>query len=80
MPTADTQKHADRKRDEALKESFPASDAPANTGVTGPGSKDKPSHERGIDERPTGVPVSDRHAAETVHHREDADLTTDNPA
>jgi hypothetical protein len=32
-----------------------------------------PSHARGTDAHPTGVPNSDRHAAETAHFKEDED-------
>ena len=63
-------RHVDRDRDKALDDSFPASDPPANAGNTGVGAPDRPSHARGMDERPTGTPTSDRHAAETAHHRE----------
>jgi hypothetical protein len=63
-------KHADRDRDKTLDDSFPASDPPANTGTTGAGAPDRPSHERGMDERPTGTPTSDRHATETAHQWE----------
>jgi hypothetical protein len=67
-------KHIECKLDEALKETFPASDPPALSGITGGESPTappaKPSHERSIDERPTGTPTSDRHAAETAHHWE----------
>ncbi|HEY0183401.1 MAG TPA: hypothetical protein VGC09_11390 [Rhodopila sp.] len=65
-----TQPRSERKRDEALEESFPASDPPANSGVTGAGTPEKPSHERNIDERPTGTPTSDRHGTETAHQWE----------
>jgi hypothetical protein len=65
---------AERKRDETIEQSFPASDPPANSGITGPGSprtRDKVTqrapNERGMDERPTGHPTSDRHATETAH-------------
>ena len=62
-------------RDQTLKDTFPASDPPANSGITGAektGSEttDKPSHERAMDERPTGTPTSDRHATETAHQWE----------
>ncbi len=62
---------SERKRDDALKDTFPASDPPASSGTTGVGRPDKPSHERNIEERPTGTPTSDRHATETAHHWED---------
>ncbi len=73
-----TEKHqqppqADRHQDQTVEDSFPASDPPANTGITGPGGKDqksterRPPHDRGDDERPTGTPTSDRHATETAH-------------
>ena len=63
-------KHADRDRDTTLGDSFPASDPPGNSGITGVGAPDRPSHARSIDERPTGTPTSDRHAAETAHQWE----------
>jgi hypothetical protein len=65
MPT-----HTDRDRDKTLDDSFPASDPPANSGITGAGTPYRPSHARGIDERPTGTPTSDRHATETAHQWE----------
>jgi hypothetical protein len=68
MPT-----HVDRERDNSLDGSSPASDRPANAGSTGTGAPNRPSHERGIDERPTGTPTSDRHATETAHQWEHED-------
>lgn len=62
--------HAQADQDKILKDSFPASDAPANSGVTGAEPPDKPSHERDIEERPTGTPNSDRHATETAYQWE----------
>ena len=59
-------------RDKALKDTFPASDPPASSGITGaekPGTSPK---RRRVDEIPTGTPTSDRHATETAHHRADA--------
>ncbi len=65
------QANSERKQDKTLEDSFPASDPPANSGVTGAEKPDKPSGERNIEQRPTGTPTSDRHAAETAHHWED---------
>jgi hypothetical protein len=62
---------SDRTRDKALEDSFPASDPPATSGVTGSERPDKPSHERTIEEKPTGTPTSDRHGTETAHQWED---------
>jgi hypothetical protein len=76
-------KRAERRRDEALEHTFPASDPPATSGITGgeppTDPPEKPSHERSIDEIPTGTPTSDRHATETAHHREDHDHVTPRP-
>ncbi len=60
----------DRDHDKTLEDSFPASDPPAHSGITGSEESKKPSHEREIEEQPTGLPTSDRHATETAHHRE----------
>jgi hypothetical protein len=55
--------------DKAVKDSFPASDAPANTGIASAGKKDeKPKQEGVTDAKPTGSPTSDRYDAETAHH------------
>lgn len=61
---------SERSRDKTLEESFPASDPPANSGVTGAESPSGPSHRRDTHEKPTGTPTSDRHATETAHHWE----------
>jgi hypothetical protein len=66
--SADTQ--AERAHDNTQEDSFPASDPPANSGITGAESPDKPPHERDVSELPTGLPTSDRHGAETAHQRE----------
>jgi hypothetical protein len=60
----------DQRHDKTLKDSFPASDPPAKSGVTGSETPDKPSDDRNDAEIPTGTPNSDRHAAETAHHWE----------
>jgi len=59
-----TKRTDDAKVDQAAKDSFPASDPPAHTGIVGPGS----GRERA---EPKGRPTSDRHDAETAHVRED---------
>ena len=62
---------AERARDKTLDDSFPASDPPTSSGMTGVRRPEKPSHQRHKEERPTGTPTSDRHATETAHHWED---------
>jgi hypothetical protein len=72
----------ERRLDETVADSFPASDPPAHFGVAGvrrqpappaqPDRDERPeSHKRDQAERPTGHPTSDRHAAETAHSWED---------
>ncbi len=68
----------DRRLDETVADSFPASDPPSNSVVTGPGQPGEqpaeqrpPSHRRGDPARPIGHPTSDRHATETAHQWED---------
>ena len=70
---------ADRKYDRTVEDSFPASDPPACTGITGPSdtqragqaqSEVRPSDDRTEEEIPKGRPTSDRHAAQTAHVRE----------
>jgi hypothetical protein len=65
-----TQTQSDQAHDKTLADSFPASDPPASSGITGAETPDKPSHQRDVDEKPTGTPNSDRHGTETVHHWE----------
>ena len=77
MPISDTTNRSDRQHDKTIEDTFPASDPPANSGITGAGTPDKPSEERDVQERPTGTPTSDRHATETAHHWEDEDQATD---
>jgi hypothetical protein len=67
--------------DQASADSFPASDPPARSGITGVGRGQKErkpraaprSANRKDDARPTGHPHSDRHAQETAHYSEDED-------
>jgi hypothetical protein len=60
----------DKAQDRAVKDSFPASDPPANSGITGTEPPPAPSHRRPVEARPTGTPNSDRHATETAHQWE----------
>jgi hypothetical protein len=76
-------KHSDDRRlDQTGADSFPASDPPSHSGVTGvrghhthaaeAGRRQrKASHTRDDAERPIGHPNSDRHATETAHTWED---------
>ena len=65
---------ASDKHDEALEDSFPASDPPATSGIVGPKSApprpEHAPHERDDDTRPKGTPTHDRHATETSVQRE----------
>ena len=61
---------SERTHDKTLEDSFPASDPPANSGITGAEHPAKPTRKRDMDERPTGTPTSERHATETAHHWE----------
>jgi len=65
------------KVEEAGKESFPASDPPANSGIVGPQATPPhppPSEDRGDAARPKGTPTDDRHRTETAYQREDERL------
>lgn len=63
----------DHQLDNTVSDSFPASDPPAHSGITGIGRRNAPAERsktdlrpptraRGDDARPTGHPTSDRHA------------------
>jgi hypothetical protein len=65
----------DRKHDQAVEDSFPASDPPATSGIVGPGTDHehgsrRAPHERNGDTRRKGTPTDDRHATETAYQRE----------
>ena len=68
----DHDKHEQAKQDQAVEDSFPASDPPATSGIVGPGTdrREPAPHERNDDTRPKGTPTHDRHAAETAYQRE----------
>jgi hypothetical protein len=70
-----TRERSDRDQDKNLEDTFPASDPPANSGVTG-AEPPAPLQQKDGD-RPTGMPTSDRHGAETAHHSEQEPTTTD---
>ena len=60
------------KHDEAVEDSFPASDPPATSGIVGPGTA-RPAqapHKRDDNSRPKGTPTHDRHATETAYQWE----------
>jgi hypothetical protein len=75
-------RHTDEKHDQTSEDSFPASDPPASTGITGPrvddphrarsGSKGGPSdpRPRREDAQPKGSPTHERHATETAYQSE----------
>ena len=65
------QSQSDRERDNALEDTFPASDAPASSGITGAGKSSEKPASGAVTEEPTGTPTSDRHSTETAHHDED---------
>ena len=60
-----TKRTDDAKVDQAAKDSFPASDPPANSGITGPRIARKDD-----EARPKGTPTDERHATETANHSE----------
>jgi hypothetical protein len=78
-------KQTDAGHDRTVEDSFPASDPPASTGITGPRAKDpgrvsrNPKADptspevRGEHARPKSTPTDDRHAAETAYQREHED-------
>ncbi|HEX5325856.1 MAG TPA: hypothetical protein VFW75_04235 [Acetobacteraceae bacterium] len=74
-------KTGERQLDDTIEDSFPASDPPAHSGVTGTGHpgdrrirQPQPPSQRGDEARPAGTPNADRHATETAHQREDEEL------
>jgi hypothetical protein len=73
-----TREHPDRVQDKTLEDTFPASDPPANSGITGAEApRPPPQQQRKDGDSPTGRPTSDRHDAETAYHSEQEQTTTD---
>jgi len=61
------------KVDQQSKDSFPASDPPASSGIVGPRGSSHPGASPEKDEpeaKPKGRPTDDRHDTETAHHSE----------
>ncbi|MEJ0018116.1 MAG: hypothetical protein WDN25_16410 [Acetobacteraceae bacterium] len=69
----DQKKREDDKQDGVVKDSFPASDPPANSGIVGPRLSTPTSDHRDPEARPKGTPTDDRHAVETAYHQESDD-------
>jgi len=63
-------KRQDEKQDQAVEDSFPASDPPANSGIVGPRATRPQPQDRDDDTRPKGTPTDDRHRTETAYQRE----------
>jgi hypothetical protein len=61
----------DQQRDKTVADTFPASDPPANSGITGAEPPARASEEPNTDALPTGRPTSDRHLTETAHQSQD---------
>jgi hypothetical protein len=70
-----TREHKDRVQDKTLEDTFPASDPPANSGITG--AEPSAPQQRKDKDAPTGRPTSDRHETETAFHSEQDKTTTD---
>lgn len=66
-----TDQQSERDLDKALEDSFPASDPPAHSGITGAEKPDKSRKHRTDKELPTGTPNSDRYETETAFQSED---------
>lgn len=67
----------ERQQDKAVEDTFPASDAPANSGITGAEPSGTTSTDANTDAIPTGRPISDRYEMETAHHSEEDKTGTD---
>jgi len=75
MTTRAMRDDAERRHDEAIEDSFPASDPPAQSGVVGPRGQHAHGrtapHKRGDESRPKGTRTDERHATETAPVWED---------
>lgn len=70
--------NTERQQDKAVEDTFPASDAPANSGITGAEPPETTSTDALTDAIPTGRPTSDRYEMETAHQNEEDKAGTDN--
>ena len=76
MPTTKTTDRSERAQDsqraqdKAVEDTFPASDPPARSGITGAEGAAQSRNAGSEEDEPKGSPTSDRHATETAHHRE----------
>lgn len=76
MPQKTHDYRDENQQDKVIEDTFPASDPPANSGVTGAEPPAGSSAERDDSAKPTGTPTSDRHAMETAHQSEEEPKTT----
>ena len=69
----------DKSHDKTLEDTFPASVAPANVGITGAEPPEPRLDSPNTDELPTGWPTSDRYATETASQAENEDKPLPKP-
>jgi hypothetical protein len=66
-----TTRKDDKKLDQTVEDSFPASDPPATSGITGPRLPRRGQEAaRDPQARPKGTPTDERHATETAYQTE----------
>ncbi len=67
-----SKREEDAKHDQAVEDSFPASDPPASGVTVGPRTPARrpAPHERSGESRPKGTPTHERHEAETAYQWE----------
>jgi hypothetical protein len=61
----------EQRRDKTVADTFPASDPPANSGITGAEPPTRAFEEPNTDALPTGRPISDRYLTETAHQSQE---------